>query len=951
MHAAPKQSAPSESHAPLRSEAAAALLPGARAMRAVFVALMAVWALWTLLVQGGIVFGWSFATVCRMGSIVTVAGALAVGAWWAAGRRGPRRAPAAEWDAEARLALGILAALAVLCALVASGVVRRSWDDWHYLLRPAFVLAHPDTPLSVRVPAMPGVSESFFLYKDFPYCIEFFWAYAARLLGVHLLDVYFVLVPPVLAALVPAAWYLAFGHFTRRPLAAAGAAALVCCFLAVTAQTRGDFGSYTLIRIWQNKNTVVTIFFPLLVCGVLRQLSTPSLRGWLELVLLVTAAAGFGINTLFLLPPFVVVLVAAALLDRRLAGRPVPWPAAAAACAALAYLGIEAVYYFRHADPNFGGWMRTTQEGKFPQLADFWTNMGYVFAGPFSVTTGFVVGVASAVLCAWACRGWRRRFPLLWGGLVLVLILNPVAYHLFVRYSPGGYIISYWRLAHLLPLPLLVGACALPWLDRLAAHPRRAGVAIAFVLLLAVALNLARVPGTVVGTNPVALGAYKMDPGEHADVQRLLREAPPGPMLAPEQYSRPLPVFDPRFTQTVTAQNMLMHYANQSGNIDVVQRRVAAQQYVSTGAPGDAGACRAVLADLRPASVVVAGDALRAAHVGPTLRHAGYRPRVEHERYRLFVRADLAGTLPPAPAEEEEAADETPQGAAEPFHLPAGFGGEGAKPPAPFVRFDPLLLLAGVLVLLDLVLDGPGRTALRERAAAWWTFVGGARALDVAVTAARQARRALLWLCGGELVSLGALVRVGLFALAVTWLYVQYVGWRMGLYQDFGLHLYTARTGRLILVNIASAYAAVALTVALLESVDRRPTWRQLGIVSGLLVLMILLLEALGWSAVYWVDHGGSPLEALRIVFINAGLVPPAVVALGSPLMWPLFLFAVLLGAALASKLGRAVVEPVARALLAAFCRLEPGWLSIAVMLLVAGWKAARFLLGGGGAA
>lgn len=369
-------------------------------------------------------------------------GVLALGAGFVfRGLRRPTTARTRSWRPNGATLL--LLALGLALGGLNLVTLRPDADDFSYLHRALHALQHLASPFAREhtahdVDGLPPISTVHLLTS-----VEVTTALVAQALGVPALwALQNGLGFAALFLLAPAGFLVLrfFGCTTRSALLALVA---WVAFLAVSGDTHNDWGNFTLVRAWQGKCILVLLHVPLALLFGLRFLSAGRGADLWRLHALAYSGLGLSGTALFLVPFLLGLVTAAVLVLGRARARHLR--RAAGLATLLVYPALVAL---------------AIALGVLPRVIDdsAWTadtrSAGEVLQQVVSLRDLPLVLVVALVLAhALRPRALARTLVLAmllgsallvvpWSGTQLMRLVTPAAY---------------WRLAHALPLPLLVG--------------------------------------------------------------------------------------------------------------------------------------------------------------------------------------------------------------------------------------------------------------------------------------------------------------------------------------------------------------------------------------------------------------------------------------------------------------------------------------------------------------
>jgi hypothetical protein len=501
-------------------------------IRAAFDALLAAFALYTIVYDTALVLSWSLATTMMVwGFLLAIGGAY--GSWLIARLRATTCAVRGRADDFSRfymLGLGIVSAL--VCLLVSkpndddSFYMSRAVLDWDRLWHPIII----DYPFAF-------VSGAGGIFTSLP-SFEHFLAGIAGCTGTHPLVFYYFVAPAFIGFLLPFAWYLCLLRFGLRAHGAFIGTALIVILMLLDGTTIRGIANFSLFRIWQGKVVLVSVVTPLAFEAALAAVTGYGAGRWLRLLMMGVVGIGLSTTAAFFLP----VLVGAAGIACWLImpSMATIWRAPAAALAIFLYPAICVLPLYRTVSgPNM------------------------IFAAPFAFnltdTLHLVYGPRGGPTLVAALAGAAgllvtRRFRLLiWAAVCTAIIALPLAWpptaNLIVRY--GTTPDALWRLAYATPVILTVGL-GLGAFSEAPPIRRVSGALVVACAALTVAVALLHVPFSPFTAANVSFPtlAYKLDSARLAAARVLVRDLPKGTILAPESLSVTLPLISSKLQLT-----------------------------------------------------------------------------------------------------------------------------------------------------------------------------------------------------------------------------------------------------------------------------------------------------------------------------------------------------------------------------------------------------------------
>jgi len=434
--------------------------------------------------------------------------------------------PAPARASSALQTAGALALTAATC-LLASMVVRGDLDDASYVVRSTWVAEH----------GAPAFRDMIFSNGIWPATggQEWYISSVETLLGglAHVTGavpgdvVYQYTVVLATGAAVWASWFLLRAWGARRPLLSLF---VLLLFLIMGGFAPKSFGNVHLARLWQGKVMLVAILIPYLY-GVLAALSSVRWRGGPRArtaaagVLLGIGGAGIALSsTTVFLVPLIAGLGLLPLLARR--GRRVDAVLFLAAATVGPFVGAVVTLL----SPSGGG--------NIPGTSSHWLWADVLGIG-LPAREGALVALA-VLLCAalvvlglalprWFATTERTALYIALSSVVVGLLVSLPPFYPILTSLMGGDAIA-WRLAWVVPVPILVGLVAsLP-------AQRRGMPVVASAMLVLTCLIAGGIPlwSAKNHAHLAGPGAWKVrSPDDLAAAQWIVAKNPAGPFLAP----------------------------------------------------------------------------------------------------------------------------------------------------------------------------------------------------------------------------------------------------------------------------------------------------------------------------------------------------------------------------------------------------------------------------------
>ncbi len=536
----------------------------------------------------------------------------------------------------------VVAALCALCAAAVLFTQRSDADDAFYL---NLVVAAIDEPgralLSVdTLHGLPGVSMSLPVFQVLSY--EMFEAVVARGLGLDALTLVHVVMPPLVALLIP----LAYARLLGVLLPDRWLEALVVVVLLLLFIGNGDAGyaDFALLRLHQGKSVLLHVALPLVTSYAIEFAVTPSASRWLRLAAAQIAAVGLSSTALWLAPLCAGIGVAAGLPLRRGGdGR-------GGFAAALQIVGLGLLTCAHPIAWALG--LRASTTRAFEEALNRIDSLDWTGTRLVEHASHVVLGdglFEAIALFSWlAVLGLAptlllRRFAAVSGLVVFGLLWNPLTAH-FVANSIAGPD-TYFRVLWAAPVPLFVAAVLTTPLTRIgtAVPGPRARRLVPGAIAVVVLLGLVADPFTLGAGNGVrvATPGPRIAPDEYAAAREItLLAQRRSQVLAPARVSRWIPLFH-QHPYPLMIREMHLDLLHPHVGLEEVERRRTLTRLV--GGDIHTGDAERLLADAirdYPLDVVCIGGAARNR---PTLRRALLEsPLVSRSRtaeYEIWSRA------------------------------------------------------------------------------------------------------------------------------------------------------------------------------------------------------------------------------------------------------------------------------------------------------------------------
>ncbi len=425
-----------------------------------------------------------------------------------------------------------LLACCVFAGLLALLANRPDADDSFYLARAILDWENWSAPIAPVYP-FPFTGGSGTRFTSLP-AWEHFAAAIAGLTGLHPLTIHHLVLPALVGALVPFAWYCALTRISHTSGAALAGMAAILLLMVLDGTTHRGVAFFGLLRIWQGKVVLTAAIAPLAIAVTLDTMRQGRAADWVRLWLLGMVGMGLSTTAAFYLP----ILVGLAGGTFWLVYLPPTriWQPALAALAVFAYPALAVLPFYRGLA---GG------EALFPSVIA--SNLREILVIVFgSVTSPTVLALVAGL--GGLALGRRTRllgwFTLWTAALAVPLAWPPSADFIVSRLTSAD---AMWRLAYAGPVLLAVGA-GIGSLIAVRALRFLVPLGLAGGLALAVLLGVRHQPPSPFADPALRFPslAVKAEPGALAAARLLLDRLPPGRMLAARDLSTVLPMLSAR---------------------------------------------------------------------------------------------------------------------------------------------------------------------------------------------------------------------------------------------------------------------------------------------------------------------------------------------------------------------------------------------------------------------
>jgi hypothetical protein len=415
----------------------------------------------------------------------------------------------------------VLWATGAACMLVPLWFHRVDYDSAFYISMAIGAADHPGAPLMMdTIHGVQGIRVHMPAHRI--HSFELFQGAVSYLTGTPVSRLYYQIVPPIAALLVPLAYARLFRILTPRHWI--WNVLVVLAVLVGGGATMFWYGDFSLVRIGVGKSLYLSVFLPLAYAYGLAFGSQPSLRRWLLLVAVQVAAIGCSSSALWSVP-----IAACAAMACSVRWNRDTWRTLA--------LGVLASSYVVAAG--------LTLYGELGDVADRVASAlpaGYQLERSLARALGDGAlesfALAALLLAPALRRGLAQRFAIVVPLIALTVVLNPYFERQVASLMTGP---SFWRAMWSLPLPVLMTLLLTSPLQ-LARKPLQR-VSAALTTLLATAGFVAFVPeystlSTANRTRFGRFGALNVEAG-YFQLSHRLRAVPSGSMVvAPVQVGR-----------------------------------------------------------------------------------------------------------------------------------------------------------------------------------------------------------------------------------------------------------------------------------------------------------------------------------------------------------------------------------------------------------------------------
>lgn len=527
-----------------------------------------------------------------------------------------------------KLTTGALSILAVLCAVTTLVCHREDWDDFYYLPNAVYFLEHPSRPLDFAVHFVTAGDDQPFVSPvwGISQAFELTQAAVASFTGLPLLGLYYLVVPSIIAALIPMAFFALLSGFRGADAMTVATVALAILLLGLLGEAHRAPGNFLFTRMYQGKTVVLSLGLAMFVLFLIDFWRFGSVRSWLMSACGAAACTGGSLSAVFMIP-VLASLVACSYCVASPSSRWKPLRVASASATSLYPVGWGLVLLNMN-ELRVG--LSSPVNQAFPR--GFWEQAALVSSPTNPVTAVvFMIGLAGM---AWA-RPRERAFVCWWSCLVFALVLNPVVANLWIRYvtTPN----AYWRLFYTLPLWLGIALTIHTALSRARSRSRLLASALV-VVTTALLIGVHAWPASTSMLNyRTEIGAPNLKTSEFlmTEGSRIIDVAPAGSMLAPPGFSGMIPLLTSRSPQVCVREDGVRLWLSSRGRSVEAERRIGASRFVGGDTERFAD-FRWVIDQVGPRVVVMTTDIALEAIVHDLLTDRGYSGRAS-TRHHVVV--------------------------------------------------------------------------------------------------------------------------------------------------------------------------------------------------------------------------------------------------------------------------------------------------------------------------
>jgi len=447
--------------------------------------------------------------------------------------------------------LAILA-VCIFCALISvlyHRIGRISPDEFYYAANPLYYLSHPDEPMGFRLHTFysrePFYSIAYFTAGAYEYIL----AVLSFFLKIRFASTYYLIGASITGFLIPASYFLLMHWFTGNSNGALLGSFVVVCAIMMMGERYWTPGPYSFMRAFEGKSFLLFAGLPLFAYFSLLFFQTRSPDGFLKLLTLTTALAGMTTSSL----PVVLLLggilflsywsssIRDGLFIKDTLRRGVMY------LLSFSYLIFWGIYILLFDDAGVA--LHGNLAYSFPFLGYV---LGFIY-DPFPTTA--ILFVSFSIFVCLLARKRKATILILWMGLSIGLVLNPLVAPIYLNYFKG----IYFRFFYIFPFPLVVGLVVVYALSiaeqRFPRFQKIFSASVAMIFLV-IALIL---PTSIFRLDTYARGNVLQD-RDFVRANALIQYVPKGVMLAPYPLSGAIQTLDGNYPQIVNRSDIILYY-------------------------------------------------------------------------------------------------------------------------------------------------------------------------------------------------------------------------------------------------------------------------------------------------------------------------------------------------------------------------------------------------------
>jgi hypothetical protein len=468
--------------------------------------------------------------------------------------------------------LGILA-LCIFCAVLSVGyhrIGRVGPDEFYYAASPVYYLSHPDEPMGFQLHTfysrVPFYSVAYLTAGAYEYIL----AVLSFFLKIRFATTYYLIGASITGFLIPASFFLLIHWFSGTSKGALFGGFVVVCAIMMMGEKFWTPGPYSFMRAFEGKSFLLFAGLALFAYFSLLFFRTRSPDGFLKLLALTTALAGMTTTSL----PVVLLLGGILFLSYWLSSfRDHPFikdilRSGLVYILSCSYLIFWGIYILFFDDLSAALWFNRGYS--FPFLGYV---SGFIY-DPFPTTA--ILFVSFSIFACLLARGRKATILILWMGLSIVLVLNPLVAPLYLNYFSG----IYFRFFYIFPFPLVAGLAAAFALSTVEQRfPQYHKLFPVFVALIALVFALI-LPTSIARMENYAPGNVLQDRAL-VRANALTQYAPRGVMLAPYPLSGAVQMLDGGYPQIINRGDIIFYYLSIKSQSDDARLRVRAGDFLS----------------------------------------------------------------------------------------------------------------------------------------------------------------------------------------------------------------------------------------------------------------------------------------------------------------------------------------------------------------------------------